>query len=238
MKRLFARPSPLQSLTQKRSEMLRSAELSIQLEKLLAAALPAPETPLAELSFLLVDFAADGQAERCDEVLSIGSVMINHQRLELQSASHHYIRNQQQLLHEDLVIRKHIVPEILEQGVSLDAAMNELFLRMQQRVVVIHNYARCKKLLNDYLTSRYGIGSLPLLWLDNQALARLLEDDAERADQLSIQACRQRHGLPDYREQNALMDAVAVGELFLIYCRRLAQRNQLTLANLLELSAS
>ena len=68
--------------------------------------------------------------------------------------------------------------------------------------------------------------------LQEEALLRRREQ-AIKAGDLRLQACRDRYNLPHFHGHNALVDAIATAELLLALASRRASGNQLALGQLL-----
>ena len=237
MRRWFGRNRPLQRLATQRRQLLEHVGLTDTLRTLLSEPLPDAAAALAELSFLVIDLETTGLDPKRDQILSLGSVQIDSLRVQLQSASHHYICNQQAVREETAIIN-HIVPEALEQGVPLNVAMDSLFQQMQGRIVVVHGCCVEQGFIGSYLMQHYAIQSLPIIWLDTLRLERSLKQHGCHQGQLSLSlaACRERHGLPEYPAHGALVDAVATAELFLVLVKAIFGQEAMSLQPLLARS--
>lgn len=237
MKRLFRRVRPLQRLEHERQQLVASAQLSEPLLSLLSQPLPDGKAALESLSFLVIDLETTGLDPEKDQILSVGSVVIDGLRLKLQSASHHYICNHQQVREETAIIN-HILPEALEQGLPFQQVMDQLFEQMQGRIVIVHGCCVEQKFIGHYLAQYHGIPSFPIIWLDTLRLERSLKVNSFDQSQLgfSLAACRERRGLPDYPAHGALVDAVATGELFLLLIKAIFGQEPMHLAPLVERS--
>lgn len=92
--------------------------------------------------------------------------------------------------------------------------------------------------VDEYLTQKYGVSDLPVMWLDTLAIeksmALAVNKDAEIDVRLS--ETRKRYGLPEYNGHEALIDAIATAELFLAQSTRLFNKQHPCIGKLYRLS--
>lgn len=220
MKNLFSRFSPISQLEKKRQALLDQGNLPPIIEELLIDPLPSPETKLKDLSFLVFDLETTGLDPEKDRILSIGYLNMQNLLVDISSSFHGYVQAEKHVKPEAAVIN-HIVPEMLTDGVPFEQAMDELLRAMKNKVLVVHGSVVEKNFIDAYVKRRYGLNSLPLIWLDTLLLEKSLirnRSDSGTGD-YQLASVRQRHNLPPYLAHNALSDSIATGELFIVLAK-------------------
>lgn len=207
--------NPITKSERQRARLARTESFPQTLHPIVASQIATPDTDVAELNYLCIDFETTGLNINEDQILSIGTVDIIQGRIDLSSASHTYVKGAQAIKEETAVIN-HIVPETLAGGVTLDDAMNVLFQKMQGKVILAHGLNIERGFILKYLTKRYDIQSLPWLWVDTMRLERSLLENQMNPQGTSYQLnmLREKYGLPDYAGHNALTDALSTAELY------------------------
>lgn len=224
----FQRFHPLNKLEQQRQN-LDSSTLPIPLQALFAQPYPKPETDLTALSYLVIDFETTGLNSMIDNILSVAAIPIEHFTLDLSLAWHDYVAEQQ--VNEETVVINHIVPQMLNGAQSLDQVMNKLFSLMQGRIVIAHGANIEKRFIQHYLATRYQITEFPIIWLDTLKIERSFvnEKRGELQPNYQLSYLRQHYHLPEYVTHNAMIDAIAAGELFLAQMVKLYGREKMPL---------
>ncbi|MGQ0287440.1 3'-5' exonuclease [Pasteurellaceae bacterium 22721_9_1] len=202
---------PLVKLEKQRIEMLQRIDYPAPLAKALSFAYPSSDADLSQLSFLVIDFETTGLNSLMDNVLSVAAVPIDNLSIQLASSMHMFV--EQKIVKKDTAVINHIVPQMLTDASSLDEAMQQLFSLMQGRILIAHGASIEKRFILHYLSVRYNITQLPMLWLDTLRIERSFADP--QAQHYQLASIRQKYHLPGYITHNALVDAVATGELFL-----------------------
>ncbi|MFT2097851.1 exonuclease domain-containing protein [Marinomonas sp. 2405UD66-6] len=217
MKNLFNRFHPIHQLEKKRAALVEEGKLPKPIAELLSEPYPLPETKLNELEFLVFDLETTGLDPKKDRILSIGHLKIHNMLVDISTSVHTYIKAEKYVKPEAAVIN-HIVPEMLSEGQLFDEAMHDLFRAMKGKILIAHGTVVEKSFIDAYVKLRYGLDSLPLLWLDTLILEKSLlrnKNDTGTGD-YQLAAVRERHNLPPYLAHNALADSIATGELFLV----------------------
>ena len=150
---------------------------------------PGPRASLADLPMLAVDVETTGLSPRDDRLLSIGWVPIDGGTITLAGAG----------------------PVVLQQrdGTSVG--------ELQGRVMVVHYAAMEQGFLSAACTQHFG-AELHVPIVDTFAVERRHMERMgtyPRGEDLRLARVRQRYGLPQYRNHNALTDALACAELYL-----------------------
>ncbi len=224
--RWLQRFDPLSKLEKQRRQLLQSGQCPSALLPLFETPYPDAQADLNELSYLAIDFETTGFNPMVDNILSIAAVPMTCSTLKLAESRHHFIA--QQAVKHDTAAINHIVPEMLQSAVALDEAMRELFSLMSGKIVIAHGSSIEKRFINHYLAVNYKMQSFPLLWLDTLKIERSFVS-AEQQQNYQLATVRRSYQLPEYIGHNALIDAIAAGELFAAQIIRLfgSQRKKL-----------
>ncbi|KAE9527628.1 exonuclease domain-containing protein [Testudinibacter aquarius] len=232
-KRWQQRFDPLAKLEKQRIELCAQHQCPPALLPLFTAAYPHADTDLKSLSYLVIDFETTGLNPMIDHILSVASIPIDDFCLKLSESRHDFVAQQQ--IKQDTAVINHIVPQMLQSAVSLDQVMTQLFTQMQGRIVIAHGSNIEKRFIQHYLAMKYKLQSFPLLWLDTLKLERtFVVTQPQQAYQLG--RVRRHYGLPEYINHNALIDAIAAGELFLAQIIRLFGSQKQTLGEVYKRS--
>jgi len=168
----------------------------------------------------------------------MGWVEVHQKQIDLALKKHFYLNNSEQINHQTAVVNQ-IVPEMLEQGSSLDKAMTSLFSHCQNRVLVVHGKVIEKGFIDYYMQQKYGVSELPLLWIDTMKievwLANKMGGNTLSQDN-RLTAVRKRYQLPQYNAHNALVDSLATAELLLAQIARIYRNKPVTLETLYKIS--
>jgi DNA polymerase III subunit epsilon len=170
-----------------------------------------------ELRFVALDLETTGLDPMSDAILSIGLVEIHRQRIDLSSACHVLLRADRPIPEQSVIIHR-ITDDQAADGERLESVLPGLLARLAGKVLVAHHADFEMRFLGQACQRLYGAGFLMPV-IDTQRIARR---GLERGNQvigpqtLRLAECRRRHGLPRYRLHNALSDALACAELFLV----------------------
>ncbi len=189
-----------------------------------------------EQEMLALDLELTGLDVRRDAILSIATVPIIGGRLVLSRAWHQLVAIEGGVGQSATIHGIH--DRHLADAVPPAEALATLLPQLAGRVLVCHHGGLDLGFLQSGLTETYGQG-LPLEVIDTLKIEqRRLERQGSilKADTLKLAQCRRRYGLPDYPGHNALIDAIACGELLLAQASALAGRRRLTINTLLGLS--
>ncbi|WP_163133579.1 exonuclease domain-containing protein [Agarivorans sp. Alg241-V36] len=218
---MLKRFKPLAKLANQRSKALAKTTLPKDLALLLSAELPKENTLINDLEFLAFDIETTGLDPSTDQILSIGFVTMKNLRINMQGAEHYFVNSGTKVKAETAVINQ-IVPEMLEQGISLDAAMDKLFNAMHNKALLVHGRCVEQQFIEAYIAQRYQDSNFPMLWIDTLSIEKslLANVNRQKTGDYRLASVRKRYGLPDYPGHNALVDAVATAELLLAQSKR------------------
>ncbi len=183
------------------------------LQRLVNTPQPGADTLLHNYPWLAFDFETSGMNAEQAHILSIGFVPVVARQIALDQAQHHYVASSVEIK-EQTAILTHITPEMLKNAAGIDEAMERLFTHLAGHVAVVHGKMVEARFINHYLVTRYGLDTLPVIWLDTLEMGRQhqrLQQDGREDYRLA--SLRSRCGLPPYTAHNALSDAVATAEL-------------------------
>lgn len=205
---------PLQRLQKQRHKLLQDSACPALLRPLLQSAIPSRKAALHTLSYLVIDFETTGFNPMIDKILSIAAVPIEQLSIKLADSYHQFIQETQ--INQDSVIVHHILPsnDNTTDAVLLENAMQHLFTMMQNRIIIAHGSNIEKRFIQHYLATQYQLKTFPLLWLDTLRIERSLTP-FNHNNNYQLNHLRQQYHLPQYVAHNALIDAIAAGELFL-----------------------
>lgn len=216
---------PLVKLEKQRQAMAIPLDASPELIKLLDTPLPAPEAILKDVEFLVLDFETTGLDFEKDSLLSIGNIQMKQNQIDMDTAAHCYVDDEQTIKAESAVIN-HITPQMLIEGDRLDEAMNRLFGKMAGKVVMAHGSVIERNFIHAYVRKKYGLDSLPLIWLDTLKIEKHLTYHQKVTSlELQLNDVRKRYGLPEYNAHNALVDAISTAELYLAQKSKIFGKN-------------
>ena len=186
-----------------------------------AAGMPAPDTPVAEVSLLALDFETTGLDPVKHGIVSIGLVPFSLSRIVFREARQWLVKPKQSLTARSVTIHN-ITHQELEQAPDLLAVLDELLGVMQGRVIVAH-YGRIERdFLSAALQERIGEGiEMPLI--DTMMLEAAVHRSraprwwdrlrGRQPESIRLAQSRTRYNLPHYRPHHAVTDALACAEL-------------------------
>jgi len=187
------------------------------LKDFLSVPFPDETTLINDLPLLSVDFETTGLNAINDKLLSVGFVEIVNQQIKLGTSYHQIINTKNQLDAHNVIIHQ-ITDKQKSQGQPLKIVVEKLLEALAGKVMLVH-FARIEKqFLKQACLELYGFAP-PLLIIDTLALAKRkldLRDVAYDPSELRLSSLRQKHGLPNHFAHNALNDAIATAELFIV----------------------
>jgi DNA polymerase-3 subunit epsilon len=169
--------------------------------------------------FVALDIETTGLDAQKDDIVSIGLVPFDHQRIYLANAKH-WVVSSRRLTSESVVVHGITHSEVAE-APSLDSILPELLASLQGKQVVVHyRYMErefFRTAINELLQKNFLFPIIDTLELeakhvrDQQSfVARLFQ---KQLPSLRLLYARERYHLPAYENHNALVDALATAEL-------------------------
>jgi DNA polymerase-3 subunit epsilon len=187
--------------------------------------------PWQKSKLLVVDIETTSLSPSDGEMVSIGWVVINNGKIQLNSAQHLYLKNMNTV--GDSATIHQIRDCQLEKGLTSEQALCAFIQAATGHVLVFHHCPMDLRFLNsDSKKIFYAKLLLPVidtLQLEKKYLDRT-EQPIKNGD-LTLANIRNRYHLPPYPAHNALTDAIATAELLLA---QLAHKdNQLMIKHLI-----
>ncbi|GIU44943.1 DNA polymerase III subunit epsilon [Shewanella colwelliana] len=204
-----------------------------QLKNYYQALLPLLDKPLNQVPMVAVDLEMTGLDAAFDQILSIGLVPIRDGQLVLAQAQHKLVKidgsvGQSATIHG-------ILDNHLKQALTPEAAMEWFLEATLGKVLVAHHAPLDLAFLQNGLASLLG-EKVSLIAIDTLAVERkrlLRQHEVLKEGSLRLGACRDRYHLPIYAAHNALIDALACGELLLAQVASISGTEQVKAAELI-----
>ncbi|MCP5416814.1 MAG: 3'-5' exonuclease [Chromatiaceae bacterium] len=177
---------------------------------------PANDTDWRQVDYLALDFETTGLDKRKDEILSIGFAPIRGQSIRLSEADHFLARPVSAIPEASAVIHG-ILDDTASVARPLEEVLPRLLKALESKVLLAHHAAIEYEFLSCACKKIYGYPFIGPV-VDTLALeVRIFRsmDKPIRSGDLRLDKARQRYNLPRYPAHNALIDAIAAGELFL-----------------------
>lgn len=193
----------------------------------------APVIPASQLfkdtRFLVIDCEMSGLDPKKCQLLSIGWVLIEHGRIVNSSAKHI-------LIHADRGAgdssKIHGLLDSNIAGANSVAAVLILLMKQIPGAVLVFHHAHLDiRFLQKATTETF---SVPLLfsYVDTMEIEKKRIQLQGKTSSLRLSQCRQRYGLPEGAQHNALADALATAELLLAQASYLGKSDNLRLSDL------
>ena len=195
---------------------------------------PSPSLDYRQVSYLAVDLETTGLDARSDQILSIGWVLLEGNRIDLSSARHRLVRVQGDIPADTAVIHQ-ITDDLAATGLDLAAALPEFLHDLRGRVMIAHHARIEQTFLAAACQRSFGAGLL-VRTVDTQLIARRMLERrhvAFKGSDLRLHALGERYYLPRYGAHNALSDALAAAELFLAQAAHRDNGRGMALSNFL-----
>lgn len=214
----------------------RACRLPVQQRVLHHVSLPTLRTRVDELELLALDFETTGLDAQRDHIVAAGWVRIVRGRIVLATARELRVRpGRPEGVGQSAAVHG-IFDSDLADAVDTDALLETLLPELAGRVVVAHAATIERAFLRRLLRERGGV-PVPNAFVDTMAVERrLLESRGvharEQHDDLSLDACRRRRGLPGHTNHHAAADALACAELLLAQLAQFGEAARVQLADL------
>lgn len=183
----------------------------------LATPLPRRRTACADASLVALDFETTGLDAQRDRILSIGWVGIDGLSIRLGSAHHHLVNDAGPIPERSAVIHG-ITDDHAAAGQPLHQLLPILLRELAGRAIVVHHAAVERQFLQAACERLYGAPFVGR-FIDTEVVARRRMERRQQpigASDLRLFNLRRAWQLPRYPAHNALSDALATAELFLL----------------------
>ena len=183
-------------------------------------------TPLAALTFVVLDTETTGKDPRTDRLLSLSAIRILDGQMQIGQALELLVRQADFLANESVSIHG-IKPTDSEAGIEELEALRRVVSFVGEAVIVGHHIGFDLRILNEAL-KRHGLGELRNKWLDTAQLAvraeHLFPNPYLRTEEYTLDALCNRYNVrPRYRH-TAAGDAFMTGIILLKLLAKLAAR--------------
>jgi DNA polymerase-3 subunit epsilon len=185
-----------------------------------------PSPPWDSVTYWALDLETGGLDARHDPILSVGMVPIRGGGIRLGEAWSSLVRPEEADEIDPSSIRAHhLLPGEVRDAPRVAAVLAEVDRRLREGALLVHHAALDVRFLQRAY-ARHGMRWPAPPVVDTVALllkaakrARFLDPNAEHEPDVNLLAARRRHGLPNYGQHDALIDAIAAAELFLVLRR-------------------
>ncbi|GIU17229.1 3'-5' exonuclease [Shewanella colwelliana] len=186
-----------------------------------ATPLPLGNTPIGEVEFLAMDFETTGLNPDKDDIISIGTVPFNLQRIFINRAQSWTVRPREKLAEESVIIHGITHTDILD-APDLSAIFEQVLQEMAGKIIVVHCHQIERQFFETALMARINKGiEFPVV--DTMALESSIQRQqyggvwnrlkGTKPQSIRLGSSRHRYGLPAYSPHHALTDAIATAEL-------------------------
>ena len=179
---------------------------------------PFPDSKLdyRDITYLAMDLETTGLDVKRDHILSIGTVEIKGDTIDLSTAQHRIVSTSKTLPEASVVIHQ-LTDDRIAEGETITAVLVDVLRALTGKVLLAHHAAIEVGFLRSACLRIFGVELLVPV-VDTLALAQqqLTRRNAIVSDgALRLAALREDYHLPRYKAHNALSDALAAAELFL-----------------------
>ena len=199
----------------------QSHELPDALAAFYKESLPSGEQSLNNTCFVAVDIETTGLDAQKDDIVSIGLIEFDLQRVYLASARHWLVSSKR--LGPDSVIVHGITHSEVADAPPLQEVLQEVIARMAGKQAIVHY-----RYMEREFFRRAAAECFSCNWLFPVVDTLEIESQLLRAEQsvvakwcrkklpsVRLPEARVRYNLPEYENHNALVDALATAELFM-----------------------
>ena len=177
---------------------------------------PDKATDVFKVDFVALDLETTGLDARKHEIVSIGWVPIHQMQIDFAGCVHQLVKPTRAVTAESAVVHR-IFDTHLETAPSLEEGLARVLPELAGKVLIAHHAKVEWTFLSEACKKIYGvpfeIPTVDTLLIERRIAIRQNVDLPRGGYRLDV--CRQRYNLPRYGAHNALMDAIAAGELFL-----------------------
>lgn len=177
---------------------------------------PEPNTDWRRVDYLPIDLETTGLNPDKEEILSVGYATLRGQRLCLGESAYFLTRPSKDIPEESAIVHG-ILDDEASGAEPLEAVLPRVLRALAGKVMVAHYAVIETRFLNDACQRFYGFPLIGPVVDTLQLDASILHQSGGtmKPGELRLGALRDRYGLPRYPAHNALIDAIAAGELFL-----------------------
>lgn len=183
--------------------------------------LPEKNTPINEIKFLAMDFETTGLDQNKDEIITVGIVPFDLNRIYLSQSKHWLVKPQRPLKESSIVIHGITHSDIMN-APSLSRYLDQIISSLKGYVVVAHYHSIERYFLSNAVKRQLG-EEIEFPMIDTMATEEMIirrdyglisRLKGEPKPSVRLGAARSRYSLPPYSPHHALTDAIATAELF------------------------
>ncbi|WP_428034573.1 3'-5' exonuclease [Amphritea sp.] len=183
--------------------------------------LPAEETPLTDVAFVALDFETTGLDAEHDEIISIGLVPFDLNRIRLRDSRYWLLKPRRELT-ETSVPFHGITHSQLNGAPDLNQILDEVLDEIAGKIVVVHYRYIEREFFDAAVKRRLGEGiCFPVVdTMEQEAMlhrhgvvSKIKRLAGFKPESIRLGDSRLRYNLPHYGQHHALTDAVATAEL-------------------------
>lgn len=191
-----------------------------------------PSPPWEGVTYWALDLETGGLDAKSDPILAVGMVPVRGGAIRLAETYASLVRlDAPGGIRPDSMRAHHLVPHDVREAPKIASVLGEIDVRIREGALLVHNAAVDVRFLRRAYRQAGRRWPAPPV-VDTVALllkaarrARFVDPDAPAFEpELNLTAARRRMALPEYATHDALTDAIAAAELFLVLRRRLAAR--------------
>jgi DNA polymerase-3 subunit epsilon len=187
--------------------------------------------PWESVVYWALDLETGGLDTRRDPVIAVGMVPVRAGVVRLGEAYRTLVRpSALEVITPDSMRAHQLVPSDLAGAPPLAEVLLEVEERLREGALLVHqaalDVAFLKRAFQEAGRRWPGppvVDTVDLL-VKAEKRKRFVDPDAIEEPALNLGDARRRHGLPEYQQHDALSDAVATAELFLVLRRRIGAR--------------
>ncbi|ALC05672.1 DNA polymerase III epsilon subunit [Corynebacterium deserti GIMN1.010] len=190
---------------------------------------PGPEasTSLKDLKLLAVDVETTGLKPREHQIVSMGWVPINGDVIDFSGAGYVVIRGSEGFSVGSSAVIHQLTDDEIAAGIDMEDALTQLLTALQGRAMLAHFSAIERDFISAQCVTHFGaqleVPIVDTFTLERRHMERM--STYPRGEDLRLPRIRQRYGLPHYSNHQALSDALACAEVYLVHLSQLrAQR--------------
>jgi DNA polymerase-3 subunit epsilon len=188
--------------------------------------------PWASITYWALDIETGGLDPRRDPIIALGMLPVREGVLRLGEAYQTLVQPEdgREIRPESVQAHQLVTGELLE-APPLGAVLKEVERRVREGALLVHHQAIDVAFLKQAF-QRHGLAwprppvvdTVELLHKLARKKRFLDPDHPDDAPRTNLSEARRLHGLPDYQAHDALIDAIATAELFLVLRKALNAR--------------
>jgi DNA polymerase-3 subunit epsilon len=214
----------------------RSCKLPVQ-QRVLERPLPARAARVADIEMIALDFETTGLDFRRDHIIAAGWILVRGDRIVMSSAREIRVRGDSPEGVGQSAVIHGILDSDLSDAEGSESLVEKLLPDLAGRAIIAHAAAIERSFLNALLRKMRG-SAMPNPFIDTLSLERMLIEGQggrvhDSRGELTLDACRARHSLPEHQQHSAAADALAAAELFLAQLAHFGGANKIRLRDLL-----